>query len=97
MTDRDLGATEDAIVRYVLENHMSKYNYATLPRDQSLLEIGVIDSYGVVELISFLETNWNIEIADAEITKEKLGSIYKMTSFVAARSSGRAPAQPITS
>lgn len=95
MTDRDLGVIEDAIVRYVIENHMSKFDYASLPRNQSLLEIGAIDSYGVVELISFLESNWNIQIADAEITKENLGSIYKMTTFVAARSSGRTPARPL--
>jgi acyl carrier protein len=94
MKDRDLAVIEDAIVRYVIENHMSKFDYASLPRDQSLLEIGVIDSYGVVELISFLESNWNIEIADAEITKENLGSIYKMTTFVAARTSVQALARP---
>ena len=82
---KDLRKIEEAVVRYVLDNHASAYDYAPLPRDQSLLEIGVVDSYGVVELISFLEGNWNIEIADAEITKENLGSIHKMTSFVAAR------------
>jgi acyl carrier protein len=82
---KDLRDIEHALVRYVLDNHASAYDYASLPRDQSLLEVGVVDSYGVVELISFLESNWNIEIADAEITKENLGSIHKMTSFVAAR------------
>jgi acyl carrier protein len=92
---KDLKEIENAIVRYVLDNHPSEFDDATLPRDQSLLEIGVVDSYGVVELIAFLEGNWNIEIADAEITKENLGSIHKMASFIAARSPQETVARPI--
>jgi acyl carrier protein len=92
---KDLKQIENAIVRYVLDNHPSEFGDATLPRDQSLLEIGVVDSYGVVELIAFLEGNWNIEIADAEITKENLGSIHKMASFIAARSPEETVARPI--
>lgn len=71
-----------AIVGYVVENHPSEYCSKTLPRDQSLLELGVLDSYGVVELIAFLETEWNIQIPDADITKEKMGSINKMAKLV---------------
>ena len=82
---KDLKGIEDAIVRYVLDNHPSEFDAVTLPRDQSLLEIGVVDSYGVVELIAFLEGNWNIQIDDAEITKDNLGSIQKMATFIAAR------------
>jgi acyl carrier protein len=73
----------DAIIEYVLANHVSPYKQDTLPRDQSLLELGVLDSYGIVELVAFLESNWSIRILDAEITREKMGSIEKMARLVA--------------
>jgi len=73
----------DALVDYVLANYASPFDRQTLPRDQSLVEIGVLDSYGVVELVSFMEGHWHIQILDAEITREKMGSIIKMAQLVA--------------
>jgi acyl carrier protein len=72
----------DAIVSYVLENNPSNYDERSLPQDTSLLEIGVLDSYGVIELVEFLETNWSIDIDNEEITKEKMGSIHKMMRLI---------------
>ena len=71
-----------AIIDYVVQNHPSDFSHETLPRDQSLLEIGVLDSYGVVELVAFVETEWEIMIPDEDITKEKMGSIDRMATLV---------------
>ena len=46
------------LVQYVLSQHPSKYSESTLPRDQSLLELGVLDSAGVIELLVFVESTW---------------------------------------
>lgn len=92
MDQSDFDPIREAIVGYVLDNHPSEYDRLSLPRDQSLVEIGVIDSYGVVELISFVEQNWAIEIDDDEITKENMGSIDKMARFILTKLAGRASA-----
>ena len=73
----------DAIIQYVLKNHVCSYDENTIPRNQSLVELGVLDSYGVIELVDFLEENWDIKILDDEITREKMGSIDKMAALVA--------------
>ncbi|MBF0095053.1 MAG: acyl carrier protein [Alphaproteobacteria bacterium] len=70
------------IVEYVLANHVSRYTEETLPLDESLVELGVMDSYGVVELVDFLERAWSIKIADAEITREKMGSVNRMCRLI---------------
>ncbi|MGE0363983.1 MAG: hypothetical protein AB7H93_25160 [Vicinamibacterales bacterium] len=70
------------IVAYVLANHPSDHTAATLPLNESLLELGILDSYGVVELVVFLENTWGIAIGEDEITKERMGSIDKMTRLV---------------
>ena len=49
--------------------------------DKSLLELGLLDSFGVVELVEHLEEKYEISIEDTELTKEKFGSITKMANL----------------
>ena len=72
----------DEMVSYILDNYISSYNFKTMPLDESLVELGVLDSYGVIELVTFIESNWDVVIKDSEITKEKFGSINKMKDLV---------------
>lgn len=56
---------------------------ATIPASQSLIEAGVIDSTGVMELVGFLEDHYGIRIEDDELTPDNLDSIENMVCFVA--------------
>ncbi len=67
---------------YILSQHPSRFTAQTLPHDQSLLELGVLDSAGVIEFIVFVETTWEIQISDEDITKERMGSLDKMAALV---------------
>ena len=70
---------------YILTDHPSEYQRETLPQEESLVELGVLDSYGVIELVDFIEERWNCRIEDEELTKEKMGSIRKMAVLIAAK------------
>ena len=60
------------------------------PRDEnSLVDEGIIDSTGVLELIEFLESHFGIEVSEAEALPQNLGSISSLTEFV--MSKGRPP------
>lgn len=52
-----------------------------LDDDDSLLENGIIDSTGVLELILFLEENFQIKINDDEILPENLDSVNNICNF----------------
>jgi acyl carrier protein len=80
--DFSVDTVRDGIIDHVLSNFVCPFTKDTIPLDQSLVELGVLDSYGMVELVSFLETNWSLAILDSEITKEKMGSINKMVALV---------------
>jgi acyl carrier protein len=54
----------------------------TIPLDESLLEAGILDSFGIVEMLTFIESEFDVTIPDEDITKEKLGSIRKMARYV---------------
>jgi acyl carrier protein len=71
-----------AVREFIAENFLFRAD-ADISDGQSLLEGGVIDSTGVLELIAFLEASYGISIADEEIVPENLDSIDNMSSYLA--------------
>ncbi|MBI3558082.1 MAG: acyl carrier protein [Deltaproteobacteria bacterium] len=69
------------IVAYIRDNYVADAGLF-LPMDSSLLEAGILDSYAVVELITYLEAEFDLRIPEEDFTKEKLGSIQKMADYV---------------
>jgi acyl carrier protein len=69
-------------VLYVLSQHPSKYTESTLPRDRSLLELGVIDSAGIVEMLVFVESAWGIQIAEGDLTAARIDSLPGLAALV---------------
>ena len=53
----------------------------------ALLETGIIDSMGVLEIVGFLETEFELQIADEELIPENFQNIDRLTAFVNARRS----------
>jgi acyl carrier protein len=51
----------------------------------SFLDNGIIDSTGVLELISFLEQRFGVELLETDLTPESLDSIDKVTRLVESR------------
>jgi len=63
-----------------------------LKDDTSFLEEGIIDSTGVLELITFLEETYEITVDDEELIPENLDSINNVTAFLNAKLAGSAKA-----
>jgi acyl carrier protein len=78
----DQKGVADAIAEWTVANFGIGQPAPALPRDESLVELGYLDSYAVVELVEFLEKNWNISILNEEITREKMGSLNKMATLI---------------
>ncbi len=78
--------TNERVRRFITTNF-----YVTSPEalgDQaSLLDAGVVDSTGVLEVIGFLETEFGITVEDVEITPENFDSISRITAYVRSKSS----------
>ncbi|KGD86411.1 MULTISPECIES: acyl carrier protein [Rhizobium/Agrobacterium group] len=77
-------AFENAVREFIAENFLFRAD-ADVTNSQSLLDTGVIDSTGVLELIAFLEQTYGITIADEEIVPENLDSIDNMTRYLASK------------
>jgi acyl carrier protein len=75
---------------FLAENFLLGEEFRGLPGSASLIEAGIIDSTGVLELVGFLEEAYEIEITDSELVPENLDSIDNVVRFVGAkRNSGR--------
>ena len=59
----------------------------------SLLETGVIDSTGVLELVAFIEETYGIKIDDEEIVPENLDRIINIAAYISQKLSQTASAR----
>ncbi|MDD3732953.1 MAG: acyl carrier protein [candidate division Zixibacteria bacterium] len=53
-----------------------------LKNDESLLDTGLVDSTGILEVVSFIEETYDISIQDEEMIPDNLDSIDKIASFI---------------
>ncbi len=70
------------LLDYIYESNPTAEESRPLPLDESLYELGILDSYAVIELVDFIETDWSIRILDSEITPEKMGGVNKMAKLI---------------
>jgi acyl carrier protein len=68
--------------QYILQNFLMGDMGAQLKDDQSFLDHHIIDSTGFIELVTFLETTWNIQIQDEEMIPDNLDSLDCIERFV---------------
>ena len=69
-------------VREFVTSNFYVANPASLQNAESLLDSGVMDSTGVLELIAFIEETYGITVEDSEMLPENLDSIDRVTDFV---------------
>lgn len=54
----------------------------SLNYDTDFFEKGIIDSTGIVELVSYVEETFNITVLDDELVPENFSSINKVSEFI---------------
>lgn len=75
-------AVESKIRSYILDNYLFTDDNAALNNDDSFLEKGIIDSTGIMELIFFLEQEFQIRVDDEDMVPENLDSVNRISAFV---------------
>ena len=72
---------------FVVENFLVGDDTGLLP-DTSFLEKGIIDSTGILELVSYLEETFGIKVADEELVPENLDSLANIQAFLCRKLDG---------
>lgn len=73
---------EEKIKGYILENYLFTDDASQLASGDSLLERGIIDSTGILEVIMFLEEEFGVTVEDDEMVPENLDSVANLVAFV---------------
>lgn len=73
---------ESCVRTFIRDNFMFREDRAELSDSESLIEAGLIDSTGVLELVAFLESQFDIQIADEDIVPANLDSIRSLVAYV---------------
>ena len=75
-------ALEQQLRRFIDDNFLFGQGAGRLGDDDSFLEKGIIDSTGVLELVTYLEKTFAIKIEDDELVPENLDSINRLVRFL---------------
>lgn len=67
---------------FLEENFLFRSDLSGLPDNDSLLENGVMDSTGILELVAFLESEFSLQMSDAEIIPDNLDSVVSIAAYV---------------
>lgn len=73
---------KEEVRNYVLENYLFTDDEAALNDDDSFMELGIIDSTGILEVISFLEEEFGIQVEDDEMIPENLDSVDNIVAYM---------------
>ena len=76
-----MSETRDKIRAFIIESFLFG-NDEGLKDDSSFLGEGIIDSTGILELVSFMEEEFAIEVDDEELIPENLDSIDNVVSYL---------------
>ena len=82
----DTQATFDAeqarseLLNFIVNNFM--VDLEDVPLDKSLIDEGIIDSFGLVEITTFLEKVFDIKVDEEDMIRENFGSVNKLIAYV---------------
>lgn len=77
------------IKQFVLKNYLFTEDESALADSDSLIRNGIVDSTGMLELISHLEDTYAIKVENAEMIPANFDSIDSIGVFVANKLSAR--------
>jgi acyl carrier protein len=70
------------IKQFILRNFLFTDDPSTLDDDDSLMQKGVVDSTGILEMIMHLEDTYGITVADDEMVPDNLDSVSSIVQFL---------------
>lgn len=73
---------ESTLRSFILENFLFTQDQDALANDDSFLERGIVDSTGIMEVITFIEEEYGFTVSNAEMLPENLDSVESLARFV---------------
>lgn len=86
METHDTVATQEAVAArirdFIARNFLFTDGGFEYEDGASFLETGIIDSYGFMELLHWVEEEFGISVADEELVPDNFDSVLNLSSFI---------------
>jgi len=73
---------QNTIRAFIIDNFLFGDTSQVIADDTSLIDNNLVDSTGVLELVFFLETTFDIKVEDTEVVPDNLDSIGAMAAYI---------------
>ncbi len=77
---------EETIRTYIAENILFSDNGYHYTDDASFLEEGIVDSMGIMELVTFVSETFGISVEDEDLVPDNFDSVNKLTAYIRRKS-----------
>ena len=71
---------QNNFLNYIMESFMVERDEIEL--DKSLVDTGIIDSFGLIEICAYIEREFSFKIEEEQLTRENFGSVEKIVTFI---------------
>lgn len=75
-------SVSDVLITFIKENFITGRSQKEISPEESLVDSGIIDSTGILELVMFIEEKYSITIEDEELIPENLDSVKNLVAFL---------------
>lgn len=82
----DVKSYESIVVNFLESSFLFSFKDRNIGESDNLFKAGVLDSFGLVQLISFLEAEFHIEITPEDMASPKLSTLAGIIQLVSERS-----------
>lgn len=79
---RVAGTIQEQVHDYIVQNFLFGEETDELNDDDSLLELGVLDETGILELVLFLEETYGVTVNRDDLSPENFESVNSISSYV---------------
>lgn len=74
--------TKAKVKSFIIDNFLYGDDSKDVGVDQSFYDNGIVDSTGVLAIINYIEENYNVSVADEEITPENFDTIGRIAEYI---------------
>ncbi|MBU1220217.1 acyl carrier protein [Myxococcota bacterium] len=71
---------KEKFLEFITRNFMVEID--EIPLDESLIDEGIIDSFGLIEIASFIEKEFGIIVKEEQMTRSNFGSVHLIVDFI---------------
>ena len=71
---------QDKLLDFIAQTFSTEKDDINL--EKSLVDEGTVDSFGLIEIVSYMEQEFSFVVHDNQMTRENLGSVVKIVNFI---------------